>query len=650
MRRTSDTLQRTENPTTFGEIRSESDRLKSQAEKFNRHLIDFHQSRQLFQQHLEKGDPFSYIRLTDVDILGWLYAHNKHKGLNQTIPDEGMDEFIAQWLPYTGLSDVSHFPSAHYVKCILDTDLVGVQQPCLSQPKLWIPTLQFLIQAKLLDEKKWIDMHTHCSLITYDHLFQHFIGKKVVWVGAKAPVFEKYFKHEHSYQKMFPQLHLNAFDLITIETPEIGQHSFDATEITLQQIRDTYASKPDYFLFSTGLSGRLLIPQIVQDGYTALDMGAALDTLMNLPEKRPCMEIFSQYQHPDIVIDAPGHYWIETIRSKTDNQLLYERNQSHHYDLWNFKTESPSVDTLLWKDKFNHKIDSLEETQTRLLNALKENRPFSFIRFTDHDIADSLKKYRPEPDWPSLFQSQEDQPCFNQDLFPQEEFAHILLQSDFVGLHTPSDASEKSWLTSFEALRSLGIWHLRSWQPMQALSTLTQSGALFQAFEGKHVVWVGTKAPVFQHFFYGHPAYRKQFPQLGLDAFRLTSIGIGQIPPNLVHDNLSQVLQHLKTYIYPQKPDVFLLSCGVLSRYLAPKLSNEGYIAFDMGSILEALMGLPSKEPGLGLFSQFEHPDIVIHVPNQKNIDSIFSRKTGECLYNSHMPYSKLEFTPDLPL
>jgi hypothetical protein len=133
-------------------------------------------------------------------------------------------------------------------------------------------------------------------------------------VGAKAPVFEKYFKHEHSYQKMFPQLHLNAFDLITIETPEIGQHSFDATEITLQQIRDTYASKPDYFLFSTGLSGRLLIPQIVQDGYTALDMGAALDTLMNLPEKRPCMEIFSQYQHPDIVIDAPGHYWIETIR------------------------------------------------------------------------------------------------------------------------------------------------------------------------------------------------------------------------------------------------------------------------------------------------------------------------------------------------
>lgn len=598
-------------------------------QEFQTHLIGLRNSFSIFLKHLNQNEPFSYIRLADSDVLGWL-ASQKDYSPDAIVP-------IDYWLSMTGLSTPDHFPQEQFLQAILDADLVGIQQPKISPKQFWQPTLELLKRSQLLNKKQWIDIHTHCGLISYGHLFQFFIGKKVVWVGAKAPVFAKYFKNEPSYQKQFPQLHLNKFELLTIETPEAGQHAYESIDIIYQNIRACYQYKPDIFLFSTGLTARLLIPQVVKDGYTAIDMGAALDTLMNLPAKRPLMEIFSKYQHPNIVIDAPEHFWIETIREKETNHILFDRKSPQPIKLWDFTENKSLVDHLAWQQKMLDQSDTLEKSQNQILTQLQTGKPFCFVRFTVADVHACLKHYRPETEWPILLDVMQENGLLRPDSFEVGTYYQSLKQSNLIGVHLPLSSPTSNWIQTLEALQKIQLWQTRLWQPFEILHQLTETGLLFQQFAGKNVVWIGAKASLFKQHFYSHPAYIQHFPEMGFDQFKLTVLDTPELGQSNILDYHSVVLEKLQEDIYSQKPDIFLLSCGLLSRYLAPKLVEDGYTALDMGSILDSMMGLSGgKYHLLKRFEDFEHPDLIIHTSSKRGIDSVFCRETGQCLYNIH--------------
>lgn len=206
------------------------------------------------------------------------------------------------------------------------------------------------------------------------------------------------------------------------------------------------------------------------------------------------------------------------------------------------------------------------------------------------------------------------------------EFARVIEQSDIVCCQIPDASLPFQWAPPMDGLRKWGLIGQRQYLEMHALYQLCADGRLFQALRNKRVVLVGAKSEYFYTYFYKNEHYRNTFPQLCLDQVEI--VGCVKTPDMGQHVmNVRPLIEAEVRKTYALKPDVFLLSAGLLGKYLALMVKNDGFIGIDIGNALESIMGWRNR-PCFHLFDGYQHPEYEFHLhPEYAHVTQVISKQ-----------------------
>jgi hypothetical protein len=291
----------------FQEKKLLSDEADARA-SFEQHLIGIEESLAAARERLSTEGPYYMIRLGDTEAA--------HLSLPFAQPHE--IDSIKSCLYFSGI-DVNNIPNPQeYVEILRNADIVSCQQPILCSRYFWGPTFDALNVNHLLGQRTYHEIHTLYRLAASGELFTLLAGKRVVLLGAKAPYFFQYYYLNEHYRKTFPFLNLDKFNIVgVINTPDMEVRNMNFRHQILEDVRASYALKPDVYLCSAGLMAKYVAAQVAQDGYVGIDIGNVLESMMNWVCKRPFMEVFHEYEHPDYTFHLGDHYQLARISVKS---------------------------------------------------------------------------------------------------------------------------------------------------------------------------------------------------------------------------------------------------------------------------------------------------------------------------------------------
>lgn len=260
------------------------------AREYNSHCLDDSATQARFLELMELRRPFSFIRIGDIEAC--FLAVSTTKGAER-------DKLLSR-LWWCGI-DRNNLPDpARFALLLKKADMTCVQESIYGADKFWGPSYEALKRWDLLNNKSYYAVHTMYKMAGTNVFWDSLKGKRVIWVGAKAPLFKRFFYPNKNYRDTFPFMGLDRFNLIdAIPTFDLDKAGMNFKRAIEDAVRRSYKQKPDIYLFSCGILAKYLSEMVKQDGFIGLDIGNVLETIMNLANKRPFMEVFSNYKHPD---------------------------------------------------------------------------------------------------------------------------------------------------------------------------------------------------------------------------------------------------------------------------------------------------------------------------------------------------------------
>jgi hypothetical protein len=255
---------------------------------YNKNCVDDATTQERFLELMALRKPFSFIRIGDIEAC--FLAVSTTKGSER--------EKLLSRLWWCGI-DKNNLPDPNkFASIIKKADMVCVQESIYGADKFWGPSYEAFKRWNLLDEKKYYAVHTMYKMAGTNIFWNSLQGKKVIWVGAKAPIFKRFFYSDKHYRETFPFMNLGGFNLIdTIPTFDLDKSGMNFKRTIEDAIRRSYKQKADVYLFSCGILAKYLAEMVKIDGFIGLDVGNVLETIMNLANKRPFMEVFANYTH-----------------------------------------------------------------------------------------------------------------------------------------------------------------------------------------------------------------------------------------------------------------------------------------------------------------------------------------------------------------
>lgn len=290
------------------------------ADTFEPYCLWLYDSAALILDRLKSGEPFSLLRLADSDAMAML-LHAR---------DGEEAQIIRNYLPVSGLTFLDDYDHEGMKANFSKADFICCQQPYNSPFRYWVPAFEALQRAGLVKNKTLFEIHTIFYMLSTGMLFDGLVGKRVVLVGGKAPFFMNYFYRSPSYRMAFPFLKLHEIDFLDpIPTPESFGDTLSAKDAVMANIRATYSQTPHVFLVAAGTLSRYLITALKEDGYTGIDIGAGLDSMMNFPVKRPYMDVFYTFEHQEFAFEfGLNLYQVNAITDRRTGEVVYRAEEN----------------------------------------------------------------------------------------------------------------------------------------------------------------------------------------------------------------------------------------------------------------------------------------------------------------------------------
>jgi hypothetical protein len=452
----------------------------------------------------------------------------------------------------------------------------------------------------------------------------NFLSQKLVFVGTSVEcldTFSTILKQKWiEHLTLPPPESFRGTNLVPL--PGKGHLIWSLEPQIFQRIKETFSLAPHrYVLFGTGVFMGILGQQIKQAGFSVLHLGSLLD------------QLFSQlgcYQSKNTQFQWGANKTLQKIFCPQGynphfSQYLPENQTGqpipYPYDFLHNQGEGmfvmPREDAMTVMAPYLE-LDP-EQGDQRILSKLSQSEPFSLIRIGDAEACFlSIPKVLPhQKKWMHQYQIQcagiaphsfDPDSIEGKDLIA--EFVTLLQQADIVMCHHPDwfHVGLNMWGKAFTALFVNKLFtQPKRYLDVHSIYRLTASGQLFQAMKCKRIVWVGAKADVIVTHFFNHPHYQGSFPFLGLeDITFLPSIVTPDIEdPAMLHrtDISNQVRER-----YALKPDIFIFSVGLLSKYLAHQVKEDGYIGLDLGNTLDSMVNFPNRRIFMNRFHTYHHP------------------------------------------
>jgi hypothetical protein len=255
------------------------------------------ESSKLFLKNLfDSNKSFNIIRVGDIEaeFLNLMF---------KTSPDE--QKIIFNKLYFCGLNNYSIDDKIiKFNEIILNKkNNIFIQEPYFGKNdnyKFWGSFYEYLNNYDLINYKKWYSVHSIYDITNNGMLWNFLKNKKIAIVGAKSYFFKNYFSNNKHWLNTFNIDETIFKNVIYIQTPDLSNgfnKDFDKIkDDILLKIKDC-----DVALFSCGILAKFLASEFL-DKYnkTGIDWGNSLEAIMNFSNKRPFLEKFSNYVHPDV--------------------------------------------------------------------------------------------------------------------------------------------------------------------------------------------------------------------------------------------------------------------------------------------------------------------------------------------------------------
>ena len=299
--------------------------------------------------------------------------------------------------------------------------------------------------------------------------------------------------------------------------------------------------------------------------------------------------------------------------------------------IWNHAPDlRPSVDYAPFRKTVLKRVSTLEESVENIDRLLVSGEPFSHVRVGDIEAAFLTLPYASQEEvgeikkklwWCGINPEHTPDPS---------RFTDVILRSTVASIHSPLVNDDPFWwASSYDALRLTDLWKSRDlWDEVHAIYRYAaQDDGLFPKLARRKVVLVGGKVDVFFKYFFGHSHYRESFPWLQLE--KINVVDVIQTPdlPNFCMDSQSRVVERVRE-TYRLKPDVYLMSCGILAKYLTVMVRDEfETIGLDVGNVLESMMNVGTKRPFMKRFTGYIHDEYEFTIGSHKRITEIRKKK-----------------------
>ena len=101
--------------------------------------------------------------------------------------------------------------------------------------------------------------------------------------------------------------------------------------------------------------------------------------------------------------------------------------------------------------------------------------------------------------------------------------------------------------------------------------------------------------------------FRESFPWLGLENIEIIEVIRTPDLPNHCMSMQDKLVKQVRE-TYRQKPDVYLISCGVFAKYLTVMVKEElNVTGLDIGNVIESMMNVGNKRPFMERFAAYDH-------------------------------------------
>ncbi|MBY0403075.1 MAG: hypothetical protein K2X66_04195, partial [Cyanobacteria bacterium] len=439
----------------------------------------------------------------------------------------------------------------------------------------------------------------------------NFLSQKLVFVGSSV-------EHLDTFSSMLKQKWVEHLTLPPPESfrganlvplPGKGHLIWSLEPQIFQRIEETFSLVPHcYVLFGTGVFMGILGQKIKQAGFSVLHLGNGLEQLFFQVGCYQSKNAQFQWGANKTLqkVFCPQGYNAQFSNYLPENQtgqpIPYPYDFLHNHGEGMFVM--PREDAMTVMAPYLE-LDPTNGDQ-RILSKLSRSEPFSLIRIGDAEACFlSIPKVLPQQKtWMHQHQilcagidPQSFDPDSEEGKALVSEFVTLIQQADIPMCHHPDwfHVGLNMWGKAFTALFLNKLFtQPKRYLDVHSIYRLTASGQLFQAMKGKRIVWVGAKADVIVTHFFNHPHYQGSFPFLGLE--NITFL------PSIVTPDIEDPAMSHRTAIsnkvrerYALKPDIFIFSVGLLSKYLAHQVKEEGFIGLDLGNTLDSMVNFPNR-------------------------------------------------------
>jgi hypothetical protein len=295
--------------------------------------------------------------------------------------------------------------------------------------------------------------------------------------------------------------------------------------------------------------------------------------------------------------------------------------------IWNHSPDQrPSVDYRRIRKKYLKRISTLDESVRNLDRLVSAGKPFSHIRIGDIEAAfltvpfcetDEVSEIKQKLWWCGVDPD---------DIPDTAPFLEVINKATVASIHSPLVNNEPFWWAStYDMLNLTGLWKSRGrWDEVHAIyKYAADENGLFPRLAGHKVVLVGGKVDVFYRYFFRHPHYRESFPWLGLEKINIADVIKTPDLPDFCMNSKSEIVAQVRK-TYRLKPDVYLMSCGILAKYLTVMVTEEsGATGLDVGNAIESMMNVGNKRPFMKRFAEYRHSEYEFTIGSHMRITAI---------------------------
>ena len=207
-----------------------------------------------------------------------------------------------------------------------------------------------------------------------------------------------------------------------------------------------------------------------------------------------------------------------------------------------------------------------------------------------------------------------------------DDFINIMQdETTLIGVHG-TNKDEKFWLNSIVLMDILNIKPEKHIE-VHALYKIASDERLWSFLKGKKVVMVGAKSKIFRDYFKDNLHYQEAYPEMQLNSFQIVDAIVTEDLPYFALNSLSKIQHQIFNSYVEYNPDIFLFSCGYLSKLMCYYVNNnfKSY-ALDIGNTLDAIMNIGTRRPFLEKYKTYKHPYYVFELGKQGQITSINKR------------------------